>query len=216
MEIRSFWLALQIRQKLPLMCSLNIVSKYSKTPFQSLMRKTCELTKCLPPSGGEMVHRFSSRWLSLQEVPGIRGMSHCPTQMPIPVAGTRGFEPHSRPEGLYFSTGLLQSWAPFALEINVNQQKFQEKVKYQQQKRLLCTSLSPLCFCLVTRNSEENGASKGWREKNWRSAELESWKGAKFQIRKDASNLLCRNIECHLRKGSRLPPQRPNWRSSIP
>lgn len=129
------------------------------------MRKTCTLTKCLPPSSGEMVHCFSSCWLSLQEAPGIRGMSYSLTQTPTPVAGTRGFQPHSRPEGLCFSTGLLQSWAPLALEINVNQWKLQEKVKYQQQKCLLCTSLFPLCFCQVTRSSEENRASKGWREK---------------------------------------------------
>ena len=171
------------------------------------MRKTCTLTKCLPPSSGEMVHCFSSCWLSLQEAPGIRGMSYSLTQTPTPVAGTRGFQPHSRPEGLCFSTGLLQSWAPLALEINVNQWKLQEKVKYQQQKCLLCTSLFPLCFCQVTRSSEENRASKGWREKKKKKqkiAELEGWKGAKFQIGKNSSILLSRNVECCLGKGSRL------------
>lgn len=100
--------------------------------------------------------------------------------------------------------------------INVIQQKLQEKVKYQQQN-VSCVPVSPHCVSAwwqeTVRKTEQ---ARGWREKNWRSAELESWKGAKFQIRKDPSNLLCRNIECHLRKGSRLPPQRASWRSSIP
>lgn len=84
-------------------------------------------------------------------------------------------------QGLYFSTGLLQSRALFALEINAIPQKLQEKVKYQQQKCLLCTSLSPLCFYQVTRRNKENLASQGWREKNQRSAELASRKEQNFE-----------------------------------
>lgn len=99
MEIQSYWLVLRMKQTLSVMCSLNICIKTQLNVFLSLMRKTCELTKCLPPSGGEMVHCFFFT-LSLPEALGLRRMSHSFTQMPIPVAGTRGFQPHSRPWGI--------------------------------------------------------------------------------------------------------------------
>ena len=60
------------------------------------------------PQVEKLFAAFSSHWLSLREAPGIRGMSHSPTQMSIPATGTCGSQPQRRPEGLCFSTGLLQ------------------------------------------------------------------------------------------------------------
>ena len=77
-------------------------------------------------------------------------------------------------------------------------------------KCLLCSSLSPLFFCQVTRSNEENRANKGWREKNQIITEFESWKGAKTQIRKESGIPLCSNVDCCLGKGNRLPTQRSN------
>lgn len=75
--------------------------------------------------------------LSLLAAPSTRG--HVPQSHinASPCQCDKGFQPLSRPEGLGFSTGLFQSSAPFALEINVIQQKLQEKVKYQQQNMSL-------------------------------------------------------------------------------
>lgn len=95
MEIRSFWLVLQMRQKLSLMCSLNICIKIQWNAISESDEKNHGSSQnvCLPQVE---VRCLSSRCLSLPEAPGIRGMSHSLTQMPIPVAGTRGFRPHSR------------------------------------------------------------------------------------------------------------------------
>lgn len=107
METRSFWLVFQMKQKLLLICSLNICIKIQWNAISETdEKKTCELTTFLPPSG-RTVHYFNSHRLSLQEAASIMGMSHSLTQTLVPVAGTRGFQSHSWPEGLYFSTGLL-------------------------------------------------------------------------------------------------------------
>lgn len=132
MEIRSFWLVLQTRQKLSLMCSLSICIKIQWKAVSESDEKIMWAHKMSASLRWRNGRCFSLGWLSLLEAPGIRGMSRSLTQMPNPVAGTRGFQPHSRPEGLCFSPGLLQSWEPFALEINVIQWKLEEKVKYQQ------------------------------------------------------------------------------------
>lgn len=107
MDTQPHWLVLQMKQKLSLMWSLNTCIKtLLNTGLESDGENTEELTKCRPPSGGEMVCCFSLT-LSLRGAPGMRGMSHSFTQTPVPGAGTRGLQPHSRPEGLF-----LHRWTP--------------------------------------------------------------------------------------------------------
>jgi hypothetical protein len=162
---------------IPKCVAWTFILKYSEMPLQSLINKTCKLTKCLPLSGEKMVCCISHQ-LSLREAAGIRDMSHSLTQMPI--AGTRGFWPHSRPEGLAFSTGLLQSTMCFALEINIIQWKLQEKVKYQQQKKKsLCVSLSP--YCVSVRWQEAMKKTQWARAKGRKLKELQNLNGGKGQ-----------------------------------
>lgn len=143
MEIQSFWLVLQMKQKLFLMWFEHLYQNTVKCSFRIWWEKHMSSQNVCLPRVKKWSTDFSSRchWEKLQ---ALRGMSHSLTQMPIPVAGIGGFQPHSKPERLYFSTGQLQSRAPFAQK-SMSSNKNSTRKLNTSIKNVSCVPVSSHC-----------------------------------------------------------------------